>query len=473
MRKSWATSSIDIHLPVDRGVGRRVALEQAVRMAVTSGRLTAGTRLPSTRALADHLDLSRGTVSAAYDQLVAEGYLVASRGAGTSVADLSWSSAQATPPPDTTWGPRYDLRPGRPDVTSFPVATWLRAARRALTGASASVFSYGDPQGRIELRRALADYLGRTRGVHASPAQIVLTSGYVQAIALLCQVLVRSGSSVVAMEDPNLPFHREVVRWAGARVMGLPVDEHGVDIDGLRGPDGGAVAAVVVTAAHQYPMGVTLHPDRRRELIRWARGSSALIIEDDYDGEFRFDRQPVGAIQELAPDCVAYLGSASKTLGPALRLGWMVLPAELVGPLVAAKLHSDYHSEAVGQLALAEMLTTYAYDRHVRSRRLRYRNRRDLLQSRFGPQTQFGAMGVRLQGISAGLHALLTLPAEGEAEREVCARAEASGVAIGRLGEHWHSAGPHPQGLIVGFGTPSDLVYPAALNALAEVLAHR
>lgn len=239
MRKSWATSSIDLHLPVDRGVGRRVALEQAVRMAVTSGRLAAGTRLPSTRALADQLDLSRGTVSAAYDQLVAEGYLVSSRGAGTSVADLSWSSAQPTPPPDTTWVPRYDLRPGRPDVTSFPVATWLRAARRALTGASASVFSYGDPQGRIELRRALADYLGRTRGVHASPAQIVLTSGYVQAMALLCQVLIRSGSSVVAMEDPNLPFHREVVRCAGAGVMGLPVDEHGVDIDRLRGPDGG------------------------------------------------------------------------------------------------------------------------------------------------------------------------------------------------------------------------------------------
>jgi len=473
MRKSWATSSIDLHLRVDRAVGRRVAVEQALRTAVTSGRLLAGTRLPSSRALADQLDLSRGTVSSAYDQLVAEGYLVSSRGAGTSVAEVSWSSTQPVPPQDPTWVPRYDLRPGRPDVTSFPVSSWLRAARRALTGSSASVFGYGDPRGRIELRRALADYLGRTRGVHASPAQIVLTSGYAQGLALLSQVLIRSRSSVVAMEDPNLPFHREVVRWAGARVMGLPVDAHGVDIDRLRGLDGGAVAAVVVTAAHQYPMGVTLHPNRRRELIRWARGSSALIIEDDYDGEFRFDRQPVGAIQELAPNCVAYIGSASKTLGPSLRLGWMVLPAELVEPVVAAKLYSDYQSDAVGQLALAEMLTTYAYDRHVRSRRLRYRNRRDLLQTLLGPESHLGAMGFRLQGISAGLHALLTLPSEGEDERDISARAEASGVAIGRLGEHWHSAGRHPQGIIVGFGTPSDLVYPAALNALAEVLGHR
>jgi len=138
---------------------------------------------------------------------------------------------------------------------------------------------------------------------------------------------------------------------------------------------------------------------------------------------------------------------------------------------VAAKLHADYHSDAIGQLALADLLTSYAYDRHVRSRRLRYRNRRDLLQSHFGPETQLGAMGFRLQGISAGLHALLTLPSEGEGEQEVCARAEASGVAIGSLGEHWHTAGPHPQGIIVGFGTPSDLVYPAALKALAGVLA--
>jgi GntR family transcriptional regulator/MocR family aminotransferase len=335
------------------------------------------------------------------------------------------------------------------------------------------VFAYGDPQGRIELRRALADYLGRTRGVRADPEQIIVTSGYVQALALLTQVLTRSGTLVVAMEDPNLPFHREVVRRAGATVVGLPVDDRGVCVDMLGGTEVGPIAAVVVTAAHQYPMGPTLQPDRRRELVRSVRSIGALIIEDDYDGEFRYDRQPVGALQEMAPDCVAYVGTASKTLGPALRLGWMVLPPGMVDAVVAAKLHADHHTDALTQLALADLLATYSYDRHVRSRRLSYRDRRDQLQSLFGPATKFGAAGFRLQGIAAGLHALITLPSGARSEEEVRARAESLGVAIGLLGEHWHSSGTHPQGVVVGFATPTDRAYPAAIEALAGVLRPR
>ncbi|MHB8311688.1 MAG: MocR-like pyridoxine biosynthesis transcription factor PdxR [Candidatus Dormibacteria bacterium] len=471
MQRSWATSSVDLHLEVDGAVGRRCALELAIRAAVGEGRLAARTRLPSTRALAGQLGLSRGTVSAAYDQLIAEGYLVARRGAGTEVADLAWcSSAPALSRADTR-GPRYDLRPGRPDVTNFPTSAWLRASRRALTGAPASIFTYGDPRGRIELRRALANYLGRTRGVHAGPEQIVLTSGYVQGLALLSGVLAGSGPAVVAVEDPNLPFHREVIRRAGPTVIGVRVDDRGICAEELRGRDAPAVAAVVVTAAHQYPTGVTLHPDRRHELIRWARSAGGLIIEDDYDGEFRYDRQPVGAIQGMAPDCVAYLGTASKTLGPALRLGWMVLPPELVDAVVDAKLHADHHSDVIGQLVLAELITTYAYDRHVRASRLRYWRRRDYLDSRFAPTSDFGPVGFRLTGIAAGLHAVLALPPGVDGEQEVRARAEARGLAVGWLGEHWHSPGGHPQGIIIGFATPSDLVYPAAISALEEVLS--
>jgi len=469
VEESWATSGVDLHLELRRSSGRRTGLELAIRAAVGDGRLLAGTRLPSTRALAGQLRLSRGTVSAAYDQLVAEGYLVSRRGAGTEIADV------ARPPGPPTWSrreppvPRHDLRPGRPDVASFPTRAWLRASRRALTQAPASVFDYGDPRGRIELRQALAGYLGRTRGVRAVPEQIVLTSGSVQGLALLARTLCRSGPAVVAMEDPNLPFHREVVRQAGATVIGLAVDDRGVCPDRLAAQLAATVAAVVVTPAHQYPTGATLHPVRRHALIRWARRTQGLIIEDDYDGEFRYDRQPIAALQGMAPECVAYLGTASKTLGPAVRLGWMVLPPQLVDAVVDTKLHSDHQSDAIGQLTLADLLTTYGYDRHVRACRLRYRRRRDLLHHRLGPASPLGAAGFRLTGIAAGLHALLSLPGA-ETEREVRRRTEARGLAVGGLSEHWHGASSGPEGIIIGFATPSEPAYSAALEALASAL---
>jgi GntR family transcriptional regulator/MocR family aminotransferase len=222
----------------------------------------------------------------------------------------------------------------------------------------------------------------------------------------------------------------------------------------------GDVGAVVVTPAHQYPTGVTLHPQRRRALTDWARARGGLIVEDDYDGEFRYDRQPVGALQGMAPGEVVYLGTASKTLGPALRLGWMVLPPHLVDVVADAKLHSDHQTESIGQLALTELIDSHAYDRHVRACRLRYRRRRDLLLDRLGARR-----GVR--GIAAGLHALVEV---GD-EEAVLARAETEGLAVGRLGEHWHVPGTgRPQGLVVGYGTPRERVYPEALEVLAKVL---
>jgi GntR family transcriptional regulator/MocR family aminotransferase len=275
----------------------------------------------------------------------------------------------------------------------------------------------------------------------------------VQGLSLLTRVL---EGGTVAMEDPGLPFHRDVVRRGGGRVVPARVDERGACVDDL-----GAAAAVVVTPAHQYPTGVTLRPERRRALTDWARARGALIVEDDYDGEFRYDRQPVGALQGMAPGHVAYLGTASKTLGPALRLGWMVLPAHLVDAVADAKLHSDHHTESIGQLALAELIGSHAYDRHVRACRLRYRRRRDQLLERLG------ARG-RVRGIAAGLHALV----EVEDEAAVLERAEAEGLAVGHLGEHWHTPGGagRPQGLVVGYGTPRERTYPQALEALGRVL---
>src|SRR5262249_45836205 len=270
-------------------------------------------------------NLSRGTVSAAYDQLVAEGYLSAATGSGTSVAALARATVHSGQSTREVSPPRYDLRPGSPDVSSFPTGAWLRSARRAVTGAPAAAFGYGDPAGHPRLRAALAEYLGRVRGVLATPDQVIVTSGYVQALSLLTAVV----GDAVAMEDPGLGFHRDVVRRSGPTVVPMPVDDRGACTDELSTMD--SVRAAVLTPAHQYPTGVTLHPQRRRAATAWARSRGGLIIEDDYDGEFRYDRQPVGALQGTAPDHVAYLGTTSKTLGPALRLAFMVLPHRWVG----------------------------------------------------------------------------------------------------------------------------------------------
>ncbi|MFC9288404.1 PLP-dependent aminotransferase family protein [Streptomyces sp. NPDC057052] len=450
----WSGVGVDLHLETDGSQGRRAGLERALRDAVRGGRLAPGTRLPATRRLAAEVGISRNTVKAAYDQLVAEGYLTARQGSGTRVAALS--SAAAEPPAAAARArePRFDLRPGSPDVGAFPAAAWLRALRRAIATAPSLAYDYGDPRGRTELRTALSGYLGRARGVIAPPERIVITSGYVQGLALLTRAL---GGAPVGMEDPGLPFHREVVRRNGGHVVPVPVDERGVRTREL-----GDLGAVVVTPAHQYPTGVTLHPERRRALTDWARARGALIVEDDYDGEFRYDRQPVGALQGMAPGQVAYLGTASKTLGPALRLGWMVLPPHLVDAVADAKLHSDHHTETIGQLALAELIAGHAYDRHVRACRLRYRRRRDLLLDRLGARRD-------VRGVAAGLHALV----EVRDEAEVLERAEAEGLAVGRLGDHWHAredAGERPQGLVVGYGTPRERAYPEALDVLVKVL---
>jgi GntR family transcriptional regulator / MocR family aminotransferase len=507
MQEDWA-SSIDLHLDFHPVAGRRYGLEHALRVAIQAGRLAAGVRLPSTRALAAELGLARNTVSAAYDQLTAEGYLLSRQGARTEVADLAdladdAARGQVTGArnaagaaaddlvalshdlrPGYETMPRHDLRPGSPDNSHFPIGPWLRASRRALAKAPAEAFGYGDPRGRIELRTALAEYLGRTRGVVATPEQIIITSGSLQALGILAQVLSSAGASgsagtaisggtatgAVAMEDPGMQLHQEAVRLAGQAVVPLPVDGDGARVDLLAGT---GARAVVLTPAHQYPTGVVLHPARRHSLTDWARATGGLIIEDDYDGEFRYDRQPVGAIQGIAPDHVAYLGTASKTLGPALRLAWMVLPPCLVRPAADAKRRLDHQTESLGQLTLAELIASYDYDRHIRASRLRYRGRRDLLITRLQPRVGRPLPGYALQGIAAGLHALISLPEEGPSEHDVITRAAARGLALEGLAEHWHDSGEprRATGIMIGYGACGDGAYRAALEVLIGVLS--
>lgn len=472
MSESWATFGVDLHLAPDPGEGRRAGLERALRDAIRSGRLAPHTRLPSTRALAADLGLSRGTVTAAFDQLAAEGYLTARQGSGTTVSELASRGPRTPDAAEARPEPRHNLMPGLPDVSRFPVAEWSRASRRALNRTRSEAFSYGHPEGRTELRTELAEYLGRARGVLAAPGQIVITSGYVQALALLTRALRARGAAVVAMEDPNHGFHREVVRRGGLDVLSLPVDGRGARTDPLTRSRGASVDAVVLTPAHQYPAGATLHPSRRHEMAAWAQATGGLIIEDDYDGEFRYDRQPVGAMQGMAPGHVVYVGSASKTLGPGLRLGWMVLPDHLVGPVTEEKRHDDFQTGVLGQLAFAEFIAAHGYDKNIRAARLRYRRRRDLLIARLTQDAGISPAAVR--GIAAGLHILIDLPAGGPTEQDVLAVAQQHGVALEVLGPHWHQPGgqpgERPQGLLAGFAAATDRAFPVAVEALVRVL---
>jgi len=441
----------------------RAGLESALRDAVRTGRLRSGTRLPSSRTLAADLGIARNTVADAYGQLVAEGWLTAQRGSATRVGERAAGlDAGLSPTADGELSrPRFDLRAGSPNLASFPRPAWLTAARRALSSATDEALGYADPRGRPELRRALADYLARARGVRTNPERIVVCSGFTQGLALLCSVLRVRGATTLATEAYGQPSHRAVASAVGLNLKSLSVDGHGATISEAGGAD-----ALLLTPAHQFPMGVALAPRRRNQAVEWARDRPGVVIEDDYDGEFRYDRQPVGAVQALAPEHVVYAGSASKSLAPGLRLGWLVLPAQLVDEFAAAKALTDGQTCALEQLSLAEFITSGAFDRHVRRSRLAYRRRRDRLLAALQRREQ----RVRITGIAAGLHALVELPSSW-AEADVVADAAERGLALEGLGSYSASARQHTPALVVGYGTPPEHLFTGALARLCAVLA--
>jgi GntR family transcriptional regulator / MocR family aminotransferase len=423
-----------------------MGLERALRDAVRTGRLSPGLQLPSSRALAADLGVARNTVTDAYSQLIAEGWLMARQGAGTRVADRSPAAEAMTTSAPLASRPQYDLRAGSPDTAAFPRSAWLAASRRALIAAPAEALGYTDPQGRPELRQALAGYLARARGVRLTPDRIVICSGFTQGLGLICQALRRHGAKTLAMEVHGQPRHRDIADAAGLSVTTVPVDDHGAMIDELAGAD-----AVLLTPAHQFPLGVALAPQRRSRVVAWADATNGLVIEDDYDGEFRYDRQPVGAVQALAPERVAYAGTVSKALAPGLRLGWLALPAALVNDVVDVKILTDRITSSLDQLTLAEFINSGHYDRQVRRSRLAYRRRRDRLVDAVGRH----APGVRVVGIAAGLHLLLELPG-GQAERDIITRAARRGLALEGLGSYQRAPGTYPPALVVGYGTPHE-----------------
>ncbi|MFJ8785567.1 PLP-dependent aminotransferase family protein [Streptomyces sp. NPDC102476] len=460
MAKPWATFGVDLHLEPTGG-GVRRGLTDALRDAVRTGRLAPGTRLPSSRALAADLGVARNTVADAYADLVAEGWLTARQGSGTRVSERTVVPPTGAPPrPRQPGRPTHNLVPGTPDLASFPRAQWLKAARRALATAPYQALDYGDPRGRVELRTALAGYLSRARGVRADPEHILVCAGFSHGLRLLGAVLRARGARTVAVESYGLDVHWNLLAAAGLRTVPLPFDERGTDPGELT--DQGAV---LLTPAHQFPMGGTLHRDRRAAVVEWARRTGGLVVEDDYDGEFRYDRQPVGALQGLDPDHVVHAGTASKSLAPGLRLGWLVLPPGLMEEVLAAKGGID-SCGSLEQLTLAEFLVSGAYDRHVRAARLRYRRRRDALVAELARR----APRVHATGIAAGLHVVLRLPPG--TEQPALRAAAWQGLAVHGLHRYQHpEAGVERRdALVVGYGTPPDHAWSTALEALCAVL---
>lgn len=410
-----------------RGRGR--ALQSALREAIRSGRLSPGTRLPASRELAADLGVSRGLITDAYEQLTAEGYLRSGRGAGTWVSGaVRVAVRRARDLAPRAPGTQVDFRPGTPDLSMFPRSAWMAAYRSVVGSVPHSTLGYPDPRGLPELREALAALLTRRRGVVADPERLVVCSGVAQATTLLGFVLRGRGVRSVGVEDPGSPEHADLFASAGLEAAPLPLDEEGLALEPLAHS---GVRAVVTTPAHQFPTGIAYSAARRNHLLGWARAVDGLIVEDDYDGDFRYDRAPVGALQGLDPEHVAYTGSVSKSLAPGLRLGWLLAPAALTDEVVARKRTMDMGNPALEQAVLADFIARGGYDRQLRRCQRAYRERRDALTSALTEHFP----GTRVSGIAAGLHIIARLPEHCGPEAVFMARAAEAGVALRPLSD--------------------------------------
>ncbi len=458
-------AGLDLHL--DRPGGRvRDSVMDAIRDAIRSGRLAPGVRLPSSRTLAADLGIARNTVARAYAELIAEGWLTSQHGSGTSVSRRSAEFVRSAVAPPARGAPRrldHDLRPGHPDLSSFPRAEWSRAVKRALDAAPFEAFGYADPHGRQELRRALAQYLARTRGVRARPCNIVVCSGAAEGLGLVAGALAEAGVVAVAVEAFGLSSQRATLTRAGLRCPPMVVDSDGADVMAL--DDMAEAGGVLLTPSHQFPLGVALHSDRRATVVDWARRTGGVIIEDDYDGEFRYDRSPVGALHGVDPEHVIYMGTVSKSLAPGLRLGWLVLPERLVEGVVRQKGETEETSGFVDQLAMAEFISSGSYDRHIRTMRAQYRRRREQLVaavSSSSPKTT-------VAGMPAGLHVMLELA--GGDESALSRRLAWRQLGVEGLDLYRHpEIGNERNGLVIGYAAPAPSAWSAALDALIRLL---
>jgi GntR family transcriptional regulator / MocR family aminotransferase len=466
----WSGFGPELLVQLDRGGSQplRAQLEGGLREAIRTGRISGGERLPSSRELARELGVSRGLVQECYGQLLSEGYLTSQVGSATRVAVGAHQLA-----PDTVRhgapAPRLiaDFRAGVPDLASFPRGDWVWATREACGRVATADLDYGDPAGSSELRDVLAGYLRRVRAAAAQPERVIVCSGFAQGLGLVLRALVRAGVRCVAFEDPGYgsPDTDETVQSAqaaGLRVVYVPVDELGIDVAALAASGAGVA---VVTPAHQSPTGVVLAPGRRHALVEWATRNGAFIVEDDYDSEFRYDREPIGVLQGLAPDRVVTIGTASKALAPAVRLGWVLAPRSLTGAVAAEKLLSDRGSSTLDQLTLAALIRSGRYDRHLRRMRAIYARRRTQLIAALARH----APGIRLTGLAAGFHAVAHLPPSAD-EYAVVAVARERLVGLYGMGPHRATQTAAAPQLVLGFGNVSEHAIEPAIGAVADLL---
>ena len=468
--------TVEPPLVLDRGgpVPMAVQITGQLRAAVAGNRLRAGERLPSSRSLAASLGVSRTVVTNAYLQLFAEGWLEGRHGSGTYVAQGAAGGrampARPSPPPAPAQAeasalgpavrhegpPLIEMRPGVPWVAGIDQAAWRRAWRRA---GDAAPSRWPDPRGLLTLRQALCGYLRRTRGLDCTPDHVLITRGVASGLSLLAAALLRPGE-LAGLEEPGYPVGRAILAGRGARVVPCPVDSHGLVTDRL--PDG--LRLMYSTPAHQYPLGGRLPVPRRQELVAWARAAGALVVEDDYDSEFRYDVAPLPALYGLAPDTVAYLGTTAKSLTPALGVGWLVARPDLIGRLAGTRESLGDRTDEAAQGALLAMIETGDLDRHVRRMRREYARRRDAIVSALGDP----AVPAALRGDTAGLHVVLEL--RRGSEDDVAAAALARGVKVHTLRRFF--AGPvTAQGLVLGYGGLSLAQVAAAAAVLRDVLA--
>jgi GntR family transcriptional regulator/MocR family aminotransferase len=463
MTDDWAAFGIDLHLALDPR-DKAASLADGIRDAIRSGRLTPGTRLPASRGLAADLGIARNTVAEVYALLTAEGWLAARTGAGTWVAARS-APAPVRPREHRSTAGRLDLRGGIPDASTFPRAEWAASVRRATQTAPADALGYAPPLGLPQLQTVLADYLARARGVIVDAGHVVAGRGFADLLTLVARTLVAGGARTIAVEQYGHATHRGVLAAAGLRLVPIPVDDEGADIAAL---EASHADAVLLTPAHQFPTGVPLSPARRVAVTGWARRTGALVLEDDYDGEFRYDRRAIGALQALDPEHVVYLGTASKSLAPAVGLAWAVAPTWMLPSLLETRRALGAGADALSQLALADFIASHRYDRHLRRLRAGYRRRREALDAAVAA---FADAELRVSGLAAGLHCLLELP-PGVTEEAVVRSAAARGVAVEGLGDYAAGdAGDTRAAIVVGYGAPPERLADEALRELLAAVA--
>jgi GntR family transcriptional regulator/MocR family aminotransferase len=459
--------AFDLFLAVDRSCGTPVGrqIEDRLRAAIRSKKLQPGRELPSTRALARDLSVSRGVVVRAYGQLAAEGYLELRRGAAPSVREpRTEPAAAATRRSDSSLVKvRYDLRPYLPEASLFPRHAWLRSLRHAVTTAGSADLSYGDPRGLEQLRTEVSAYLGRARGIAAEPDQIIVTAGCTHSLNLIFRMLARKGASRIGLENPSDCLVHTIAERAGLTPAGVSLDRDGILVGELAAA---GVPAVLVSAAHQFPTGSILTPDRQAALVRWADRAGALVVEDEYDAALRLDWTAISARDGLTRDRVVYLGSTGKTLSPAVRLGWAVLPRTLATLFAEEVVSSVLQLPAIEQLAFADFLGRGEYDRHLRQLRIVFCRRRAAFAAAF----ERALPDVPMRDAAAGLNMLIELPSV-ELEQAAFRRANLRGIKVETLSRHTLPGYRGPAGLLIGVGGLPDGAIPYVVEDLARALA--